>query len=255
MIRGRAWLLAAVLWAGAAHAVSPAELLSRATRAEASGDVPGAIAAMEELTAAGVDGSAALYDLGTLYTRAERYGEAVWCFERVLRREPWSLRAQKNLRATRIRLARRDAGRTGTAVVETQPPTRTVIGELLPLDLAVPLAVLAQLAALALWFARRRAKGELARVGLAAATALTLTVALGVVAVITARRSIPPGAVVLRDGLRLRRAPRVDAIPEGALREGERVDVLTRDGEFVRVRTIAGRAGWLAGRDLGALPE
>jgi Pyruvate/2-oxoacid:ferredoxin oxidoreductase gamma subunit len=174
---------------------------------------------------------------------------------RVLRREPWSLRAQKNLRATRIRLARRDAGRTGTAVVETQPPTRTVIGELLPLDLAVPLAVLAQLAALALWFARRRSKGELARVGLAAATALTLTVALGVIAVIAARRSIPPGAVVLRDGLRMKRAPRVDAIPEGALREGERVDVLTRDGEFVRVRTIAGRAGWLAGRDLGALTE
>jgi hypothetical protein len=40
-----------------------------------------------------------------------------------------------------------------------------------------------------------------------------------------------------------------------ALREGERVDVRTRDGEFVRVRTIAGRAGWLAGRDLGALTE
>jgi uncharacterized protein YgiM (DUF1202 family) len=53
----------------------------------------------------------------------------------------------------------------------------------------------------------------------------------------------------------MKRAPRVDAIPEGALREGERVDVLTRDGEFVRVRTIAGRAGWLAGRDLGALTE
>ncbi|MFO0629514.1 MAG: hypothetical protein U0325_28315 [Polyangiales bacterium] len=254
MRRGGALVLALVLWGGAAQAVSPAELLTRATRAEASGDLPAAIAAMEELSAAGVDGSAVLYDLGTLYARAERYGEAVWCFERVLRREPWSLRAQKNLRATRIRLARRDAGRTGTAVVETQPPTRTVIGELLPLDLAVPLAVLAQLAALALWFARRRSKGELARVGLAAATALTLTVALGVMGVIVARRSIPPGAVVLRDGLRLKRAAgRRD--PRGALREGERVDVLTRDGEFVRVRTIAGRAGWLAGRELGALTE
>lgn len=247
--------LCVLLAGGSAWAVSPAELLTRASRAEASGDVSGAIRAMEELTSAGVDGSDALYDLGTLYTRAERYGEAVWCFERVLRREPWSLRAQKNLRATRIRLARRDAGRTGTAVVETQPSTATVIGELLPLDVAVPLAVIAQLAALALWFARRRAKGELARVGLAAATALSLTIALGVVGVIAARRAIPQTSVVLRDGLRLKRAPRIDAIPDATLREGERVRVIGRDGEFVRVRTIAGRAGWLAGRDLGALPE
>lgn len=243
-------LLCAPAWA-----VSPAELLARAARAESSGDVTSAIRAMEELTAAGVDGSDALYDLGTLYSRAERYGEAVWCFERVLRREPWSLRAQKNLRATRIRLARRDAGRTGTAVVETQPPTATVIGELLPLDIAVPLAVLAQLAALGLWITRRRARGELARVGLAAATALSLVVALGVVTVIVARRAIPPTAVVLRDGLRLKRAPRIDAIPDATLREGERVRVIGRDGEFVRIQTIAGRAGWLAGRELGALRE
>ena len=35
---------------------------------------------------------------------------------------------------------------------------------------------------------------------------------------------------------------------EGCGREG-------RDGDFVRVRTIAGRAGGGAGRDLGALTE
>ena len=175
--------------------------------------------------------------------------------ERVLRREPWSLRAQKNLRATRLRLARRDAGRTGHAVVDTQPPLATSLGELMPFDLAVPLALLAQLAAIGLWWSRRRTHGELARVGMAAAMVISLGVAGGAVAVIAARRGIPPTGVVLRDGLRLKQSPRADAIPDAALREGERVDVVARDGEFVRVRTIAGRMGWLPGRDLGRLGE
>lgn len=254
-MRAKAIGLCALLACGSAWAVSPSELLSRAARAEAANDLPTAVRAMEELAAAGVDGSAALYDLGTLYARAERYGEAVWCFERVLRREPWSLRAQKNLRATRLRLARRDAGRTGHAVVDTQPPLATSLGELMPFDVAVPLAVLAQLAAIALWWSRRRTQGELARVGMAAAMVAALGVAGGAVTVIAARRGIPPTAVVLRDGLRLKQSPRADAIPDAALREGERVDVVARDGEYVRVRTTAGRLGWLAARDLGRLTE
>ena len=254
-LRRKLLALSLVLATGVAAAVSPSELLARATRAEASGDLPTAVRAMEELTAAGVDGSDVLYDLGTLYARSERYGEAAWCFERVLRREPWSLRAQENLRATRLRLARRDAGRTGTAVVDTQVPLATSVGELMPFDLAVPLVVLAQLVAVALGVFRRRAHGELARVGSAAAMALALVLAAGGVTAIAARRGIPPTGVVLRDGLRLKQRPRPDAIPEGALREGERVDVIGREGEFVRVRTSSARAGWLASRDVGALTE
>lgn len=254
-MKARTLGLCLALMTAPAWAVSPSELLSRAARAEAANDLPTAIRAMEELTAAGVDGSAALYDLGTLYARAERYGEAVWCFERVLRREPWSLRAQKNLRATRLRLARRDAGRTGHAVVDTQPPLATSVGELMPFDLAVPLAALAQVVAIGLWLTRRRTHGELARVGMAAGIVLSLGVAGGAVTVIAARRGIPPTAVVLRDGLRLKQSPRPDAIPDASLREGERVDVVARDGEFVRVRTAAGRLGWLAQRDVGRLGE
>jgi len=48
-------------------------------------------------------------------------------------------------------------------------------------------------------------------------------------------------------GLRPRRARRSDVVEGCAGRGSEE-----RVGEFVRVRTIAGRAGWLAGRDLGA---
>ena len=99
------------LAAATAGAVSARELLGRALTAEARGDLPTAARSLEELVAAGVDGDGVLYDLGTVYARQERYGEAIWCFERVLRRAPLMWSARDNLRSTRMRLARRDAGR------------------------------------------------------------------------------------------------------------------------------------------------
>ncbi len=257
---GRAWtraaLLAMALTAGAtASAVPASELASRASTAESRGDLAGAARALEELVAAGVDSTDVLYNLGTVYARSERYGEAVWCFERVLLRAPGSFAARHNLRATRVRLARRDAARSGHAVVETQPSLSVQLGELLPLRYSVLLTVLAELAVIALWFARRRAHAELARVGATAGIALGLTVALASGAVVYARRARPPAAIVLRGGLHLLQAPRVDGIPEGALREGERVETLRREGSYTRVRTASGAAGWLAARDVGTLDD
>ncbi len=245
--------VALVLAGGAAWAVPPSELAARAQAAEARGDLPGAARSLEELVAAGVDSDDVLYNLGTVYARAERYGEAVWCFERVLLRAPGDLAARRNLRATRVRLARRDAARTGRAVVETQPPLSVQHGELLPYGVSVPLVVLAELLAFGAWVARRRAKSELQRVGATAALALALLVGAFGLSVVVARTQRPRAAVVLRGGLRLLQAPRVDGIPEGPVREGERVELLARDGAFTRVKGAGGGQGWLATADLGAL--
>src|SRR5207247_401406 len=122
-----------------AGAVSVPEIFARAARAEARGDERAAASALEELVAAGVDSDGVLYDLGTVYARSGRYGEAIWRLEQGTRRSPLAVAAARNLRATRLRLARRDAARSGHAVVETYPGVWIVIGELLPLDWVVPL--------------------------------------------------------------------------------------------------------------------
>ena len=90
--------------------------------------------------------------------------------------------------------------------------------------------------------------------GAAGALVFTLVALFGVT-VVLARRATPPAAIVLRDGLHLLRTPNQDAIPDAAVREGERVDVLGREGAFTRVRTPVGASGWLATSAVGALAE
>ena len=50
-------------------------------------------------------------------------------------------------------------------------------------------------------------------------------------------------------------SPRVDGIPDAALREGERVEVTRRESGFVRVKSASGALGWLPSRELGALSD
>ena len=251
----RALMIAGVLTLATAlaGAVSARELLGRALTAEARGDLPTAARALEELVAAGVDSDGVLYDLGTVYARQQRFGEAIWCFERVLRRAPMRWAARDNLRATRMRLARRDAGRTGQAVVEQAVPLRVQIGELVPPGWSVMLGVLGELGVvLALW-RRRRVTSELEGVGTTVALVLSLTLTVGALGLVAARRALPAEAVVLHSGLRLKQTARVDGIPDAAVREGERVVRMSRDGVFTRVRTLTGAVGWVETSELGGL--
>jgi hypothetical protein len=240
---------------GEAWAVPPGELAARAQAAEARGDTATALGALEELLAAGINSTDVLYNLGTVYARSERFGEAIWCFERVTLRSPGHLAGRKNLRATRVRLARRDAGRTGRAVVETLPSLSVQVGELLPYGYAVPLTVLAQIAVMGAWMVRRKTRTEITRVGATIATVFALCVfAFGAV-VVTARRARPPSAIVLRGGLHTLQTPRIDGIPEAVVREGERITLTRREGEYARIQTLSGTTGWLALRDLGMLED
>ena len=55
------------------------------------------------------------------------------------------------------------------------------------------------------------------------------------------------------DGAVLWQTTRVDGIPDAAVREGERVERVSRDGVFTRVRTLAGATGWVESSELGGL--
>lgn len=238
-----------------AWAVPPRELVAQAEAAEARGDHAAAAEAYEELVSAGIDSADVLFNLGTVQAEGERYGRAIWCFEQVARRQTFGLDARHNLRVTRVRLARRDAGRSGRAVVETQPPLGVAVGETLPPDVSVALVVLAELVALVAWRIRRRSASEVTRVASAVAMILALLAGIFGATVLGARRSARPSAIVLDDGLRLLQTARADGIPDAPVREGERVEIVGREGAFVRVRTLTGNAGWLRGRAVAALTD
>jgi hypothetical protein len=244
---------AVLLGVPSAEAIPTSELLSRSRAAAQRGDWNTSARSLEELVAAGVDDNTVLYDLGTAYANAGRYGEAIWRLEQVVRRQVFDGDAQHNLRATRLRLAHRDAERSGRAVAETSLPLKTALAEVLPMDSAVALAVLAQLAVIAsLWLARKR-KGEAARIGGVASAALAGAIAAFALAVLVARTSVEPASIVLRDGVRLLNAPAEDAIAGESVREGERVVFVEKQGTFARVRTVEGKVGWVRARDVGAL--
>ena len=246
----------AIAFASLASAVPARDLMTRAQSAAARQDWNDSARALEEIVAAGIDSTDVLYDLGTVYARAGRYGEAIWRLEQVNRRTPFASDAQQNLRASRLRLAHRDAGRSGRAVVETATPWAVTLAELLPLDWAVMLTLACELIALATLTARRRrSTGEVTRVSAAAAGIVVTGAALFFGAIVVARQFDPQAAIVLHDGLRLMREPAADSIAEASVREGERVEVLRHDGVFERVRTPSGEQGWLSARDLGALDE
>lgn len=248
--------VAALALARPGRAVPASEIMDRAREAAAHEHWNDAARALEEIVAAGIDSTDVLYDLGTVYARAGRYGEAIWRLEQVNRRRPFAGDAQQNLRASRLRLAHRDAGRTGRAVVETANSWSIALAELLPRDWAVMLTVLCELLALGGWLQwRRRSAGEVARVTGAAGAIVLVGASLFFGSIVIARQFDPSSAIALRDGLHLLREPSADAIAEGPVREGERLEVLGHDSVFVRVRVPGGPVGWLALRDLGRLDE
>jgi hypothetical protein len=247
--------LALALASVTAFAVPARELVERARVAAARGDHAAVVRAYEEVRAAGLESDDVLFNLGTAYALTERYGEAIACFEFISRRSALAPGVGHNLRATRLRLARRDAARTGRAVVDAEPGPWVSLGELLPLDTSVGLVVLAELGLVLALVWRRRTAQELARVGATLGVLVLASVAVFGCAVATSRLLAPPWAVVLRDGVSLLQSAREDAIPAGRVREGERVERCGREGEFVRVRTLDAQVGWVRTRELGLLPR
>ncbi len=248
-------IVCAATWlaAGSADALTTQELLARSRTAASAGDWNTAARALEELVAVGVDDSDIRYDLGTAYANAERYGEAIWCFELVSRREWLRSDAQHNLRAARLRLAHRDAERTGRAVAEQSLPWRETLGETMPADTAVALALMAQLVLfLGIWVFRKR-RTEALRIAAVCVMVLAGFSTVFVWSVLAAQTQATPSGIVKRDGVRLLAQPSEDAIAGEVVREGERFAVIDRTGTFVRIQSLTGTQGWIRLRDVGAL--
>jgi hypothetical protein len=236
-----------------AHSVSTAELVGRSRAAAVAGDWNASARALEELVAAGIDETDVRYDLGTAYANAGRYGEAIWCFEWVIRREWLRSDAQHNLRASRLRLAHRDAERTGRAVAEQSLPWRETLGELVPADAAVAAALVSQLLLFAAVWVFRKRRTEALRIAAVCVIVVASSATVLSWSILAARSQSSAAAIVKRDGVRLLAEPSEDAIAGEAVREGERVSLVEKTATFVRARTLSGLQGWLRMRDIGEL--
>lgn len=246
-------VLVTVLAGSVAHAQSFEAIFGEGNEAFFRGDYATAAARYEALAEAGVDDADVHYNLGATYARQGRHGRAIVELERAVRLRPSDEGARSALDAARAIVGRRHAEREGEAVVEAGAPFGEALFAFLSEDglaIGVLLLVLALSGVLlALFFVSH----ERARIGLGvAAPLLVLLVAMTGLGLLSRRGAFAAGptAIVVRDDAALREGPREDATVRARALEGERAEVLSRDGEWARVRVGGGREGWIPGGDV-----
>ncbi len=217
------------------------------------GDYRTAAARYETLVEAGVDDPDVDFNLGASYAREGRHGHAIVAFERAIRLRPSDSAARAALDASRAIVARRQAEREGEAVVDEGAPLGETLFSFLSEDqlalVVLALDALASIVLLALFFVER----ERARIGLGVAAPLLLALLAATGGGLLSRRgafSAGPPAVIVADDAILREGPRADASARGRGLEGERVEVIGRDGAWARVRLSGGREGWVVADDV-----
>ncbi len=177
--------------------------------------------------------AAAWYNLGTAYHRGGHPGYAAWAWLHALRLDPRDEDTRHNLRVAEVppELVRRVA-----------PPV-----PLRPVELALA-ASLSWLVAgiVGAWSLARRGR----RQGVVAAAALVLAVGLGGLWLASTRGA---ETLIVLEAATLRTGPTLGSEPLVALEPGDGLVPVTTYGEWLRVRTLDGREGWIENRSAGAL--
>lgn len=219
-------------------------------------DYETAQARYEALIEAGVDDPDVHYNLGATYARQGRHGRAIVEFERARRLRPSDEGVAQALDASRAIVGRRHAERDGEAVVEAGAPFGEALFAFLSEDalawLVLALVWLGCVAIVALFFVQ----AERLRLALGVAVPLLLLAVLLTGSGLLSRRGVfaaGPAAIVVRDDAPLREGPRREARERARALEGERAEVLARDGEWARVRLGGGREGWVEADDVAEL--
>jgi tetratricopeptide (TPR) repeat protein len=222
-------------------------IFERAGEAFARGDYDTAARLYEELIAQGIDDPDVTYDLGLAHARRGAHGRAIRWFERTLRLQPGADDARRGIAASQAALGARRAQRDGEAVVPARPAFREAAVASVSEDaLAVAVLVLCALsfALLAVWCSSAREPVRLAAaIGAPLVAVAFVVAALGL---LQKRGAFDEGeaAVVVTEDVSLREAPDPRAAHRSYVREGERVRVVARDGDWMRVHAPGGREGW-----------
>lgn len=243
-------LACALVWAApsAAPAQSFDTLLREGNEAFFRGDYAAAASRYEALAEAGVEDPDIRYNLGATYARQGHHGRAIVELERAVRLRPSDAGARTALDASRAIVGRRRAEREGEAIVEAGAPFGEALFSFLSEDALAAVVVLFTLALSGVLLALFVVRNERGRIGLGVAAPLLLvalaTTGLGLLS----RRgafAAGPTAIVVQEEAAVREGPRTEASVRARALEGERVEVLDRDGDWARVRLGGGREGWL----------
>jgi hypothetical protein len=173
-----------------------------------------------------------------------------------LRLRPSDAAVSQALQASRSIVGRRHAERDGEATIEAGAPFGEALFSFLSED-ALALVVLALTLTLSALLASLFVlQGERARIGVGVAAPLVLLTLLVTGGGLLSRRGAfaagAPG-VIVGDDVALHEGPREASSVRAQALEGERAEIIVRDGNWARVKLGGGREGWLAAREIEAL--
>lgn len=179
------------------------------------------------------DDAAGWYNLGTAYQHAGHTGYAVWAWLHVLRLDPRDEDTRHNLRVADVPTA---------LVRQVSPPL-----PLRPVELALAASLAWLVAGVAGgWFLARRGR----RQGVVAASALVLAIGLGGLWLGSTRSA---ETLIVLESATLRAGPALGGEPLEELSPGDGLMPVATYGEWLRVRTLNGREGWIENRSAGAV--
>lgn len=236
-----------------ARAQSLERIFSAGNEAYFRGDFAGAIRHYERLTEAGVHDADVYFNLGTARARLGDLGHAVLYFERCRWLRAGDQACEDGLDAARGELGKQRAERDGQATVQARPPlSEALVAPLSANGLGLTVLVLDVLFFAAL-LARARVRRDAIRLGLTIALSLIALVLLASGAGLALKaRALSSGepAIVLHEGAELREGPDPKAQVRANAHEGDRAEVLRREGGFARVALSQGPHGWIDKRNI-----
>lgn len=221
------------------------------------GEYDRAISAYEELLDHGVWDAHVFYNLGTTYARTGKLGKAILNLERALLIDPGHEEALDNVRTVRRALARRRTA--GGEDADLDPPRSfwmNVLNRVTASQVVIPF-LLCYLGFFGVLSARRLTSSELARLVL-----LIVSLVLGVAVVAggglvlskaTFDAEVREAIAVSEDEATLREGPGERFSRSVEAREGDRLRVLDREGDWIHLRDSAGTEGWGHADDFGEL--
>jgi tetratricopeptide (TPR) repeat protein len=230
------------------------QIFEAANLAASRGDHAGAISNYRKLTEAGVHDGDVNFNLATSFAQSGDYARAILYYERALALRPSDSKASENLRDAEKLLEEQRAEAEGEAMIQQSSAiSDAVYGRLSEDALAYVLLGTNLLFFLALaWAAIGRRRNRWLYPLLATSGVIIVFCAFGLGVKAGLLRD-GPRAVALDDRVTLREGPDPRAQVRGEARGGDRIEVVDRDRDFVKLRMVNGLEGWTPASGVGLI--
>lgn len=208
------------------------------------GDFENAIDTYEEVIAAGFDSGPLYYNLGNAYYRTSDFARAILNYERALHRMPNDDDLKHNLEMARLMI-----------VDQVEPVPRIFLWDYwdsfrdsLPISALTSLAFAAFVVILAAISLVILACGfRIRRLGLFAGSAAVIVLAVTILFLVTkvSRLARDDYGIVIEEVVEVKNAPDAEGPSAFILHAGSKVKITDRVGEWIQVRLLDGKVGWM----------